>query len=320
MICLKCGKKIPSRDKYCGYCGASTGLLPIRLLLNLGERLPKRFKLLILITAIAIIATVVVLLVVQSQQKVLRMGSEIFTGDIDYQEGVVVYSEYVVSEAPNIDVVITAGEWADPAVSMKFNFYEEKTNTHQPGEALFYYMNDRDCLYIALTLSSLEPDMLSFDKEDIEFSCTIVFDGDNDGFPIPGDDAKRLDSAHRNQLPVFRDVHVDPEGDEESDEQEDGEGACGYRKDTSTWVGEFRIPLNSGDPQDLAIQSGDTIGVRWEIRAWQMSSDGIYRHIGGVEWPIWAPPSVLTGEATPPPCRSLVLASAPESAALEASP
>jgi hypothetical protein len=320
MICPKCGKKIPLRDRYCAYCGASTGLLPVRIL----ERLPRR---LILIPAIVIIAAAILLLVSWSQQEQWYINSA--SDDTINQPGVVIYSEYVGPEAPSIDGVLTAGEWGDPSMSMELIFSEVNSQTQQPGEASFYCMNDNDYLYVALTLSSSNPDFYIFDEEAMEMECRIIFDGDNDGYPDANDDIKILNAGwwEDPQLSDFMDSYVDPVNywaTYEDKKDKNGEGAYGYSKDASNWVAEFKIPLDSGDPQDIKVKPGDTIGVRWEIRGielvkwyefWDLITKGRYSGDSfSVYWPETTTGGGWTAKPVSPPCRSLVLASGPESA------
>lgn len=315
MICPNCGKKIPSRDKYCGYCGALTGSLPILLL----GRLPRR---LILIPAIVIIAIAILLLVswLQQEQWYINRASD----DTIDQPGVVIYSEYVGAEAPDIDGVLTEGEWTDPALGMGLIFSEVYSQTQQLGEASFYCMNDHDHMYLALTLRSLNTSFYTFDEEMMKMECTIIFDGDNDGYPDTGDDMKILNIGWREnpRLRDFIDSHVDPEHYWTPDKYENGEVAYDYTEDASTWVAEFRIPLDSGDPQDLAVQPEDTVGVRWEIwgcehsrwyEVWTIMTRGWnFCDSFALEWPDISTGAYWSERRTWPPCRSLVLASGPE--------
>jgi len=315
MICPKCGNRIPARDKYCGYCGASTGFLPIRLL----KRLPRR---LILISAIVIIAIATLILVSWATHEdwFIDNASSI-EDDPAHQAGIILYSHYAASKPPDIDGVLSRGEWPEPAISMnvclsRYKNYGPSILDQQRGKASFYCINDNDCLYMAITLSSPNPDIVSFDREGVKLGGEIVFDGDNDGYPTPGDDIKRIGSYYLDDsytMPTFSDEHVDSKGWPDYDQQQDGEGAEGYAEDTGTWVCECRVPLNPGDPQDLALQPGDTIGVRWEIdgegrkvrwyEIWDLITRGPDWYLGDitVRWP--------DQYEWPPPCRSLVLAS-----------
>jgi hypothetical protein len=314
MNCPRCGKKIPARDRYCTYCGTSTGSLPVRL----SERLPRRFKFLIMvaaITMIAIAAYVVISLIKMNEVWFIDISS--YSGDPIHQPGVVIYSEYVVAKAPNIDGVLASGEWGEPVINMKPVLRKNRTHTEQPFDASFYCKNDSDNLYIAITLSSLNNKGFSLAKEGLEeIYAEIVFDGDNDGYPAYGDDMKTLGLSEDY---YFMDQYVTSDSYYRfRDEHLDGEGVESYMKDTDTWVGELRIPLHSGDPQDLKTQPGDTIGIRWRIRSqpttrWYKEILGNYNYSDiYLEWPRNEQSNVWT-DRPDPPCRSLVLASGPES-------
>jgi hypothetical protein len=75
-----------------------------------------------------------------------------------------------------------------------------------------------------------------------------------------------------------------------ADEHQDGEAAACFIGEKNSYFWEFRIPLSSGDPEDLAVVAGDTIGVQLHLWEW-----GLRGGTQSVVWPglDWAAPNTF---------------------------
>lgn len=140
---------------------------------------------------------------------------------------------------PVIDGVQGPGEWDSAAQIPVFSAL-------LPGGTIFI-MNDATNLYFALSI----PDA-TLGADD---ALRIRFDNDHNDIVENGEDnlALRGDS-------VFTDAHFS--GSSSSwgfqDNQEEGTGAAGQAAGVNFF--EIAHPLNSGDPFDISVVSGDTLG------------------------------------------------------------
>ena len=183
------------------------------------------------------------------------------TGPADtHPSSTTIYSQDVSAVTPTIDGTLGSGEWSEPAFTMPIKYLwkdEEKT-----GNMEGYFINDEDSLYVAITLTTedFRPDM--FEKEKILLKLDLFFDERNDGVLRKGEDVKWFWELE------YRDAHQ--EGNTYSvDKLKDGEGTCIYSSKANAFVYEFRIPLNSGDTEDLAVKAGDTLGIKVKLSVFQ---------------------------------------------------
>ena len=131
-------------------------------------------------------------------------------------------------------------------------------------------MNDNDDLYAAIEPKAEDFDESLIESLGISFDVYIYFDGDNDDVLSLGEDVKSIWSNLYEQYPPYDHYYDDRNfcttyswlACEDNSDSKNGEGATTYSNETSGYTFEFRIPLNSGDPQDLAVESGGTIGVQ----------------------------------------------------------
>jgi len=162
---------------------------------------------------------------------------------------------------PTIDGDINEAEWLDanaykatlPWVDAGF------VETGNTTKALVLVKNDGDNLYMAFRYED--------DIWDAELDCSnnpavidifgIAFDEDNSGTIDPGEDRKGF-------VAIWAGGFFDKYGDNGSDTDSrfDGNGRMRYHASEKRFHVEMKIPLNSGDPNDIAITPGDAIGVQ----------------------------------------------------------
>ena len=189
-----------------------------------------------------------------------------------------VYSAYISTTAPTVDGILTSGEWPEPAFTKTFDYTVE--DIKKTGDMNGYFMNDEDFLYTAITFSAEDFKENILEEEVGFWSLNVRFDGDNDGIIATGND---IASFWRSS---YSDSHVSDEGDEANDVRLNGFGACQFSPGKKTYTYEFQIPLNSGDSEDLAVNTGDTIGIKVNVIEWQPKLSGKgYSNIGSVGWP-----------------------------------
>jgi PKD repeat protein len=173
-------------------------------------------------------------------------------------ENMTVVSRYTTNP-PNIDGIIRAGEWTN-MMPITLNGYINPQNT-LTGE--LYVMNDNNDIYIAVVI----PD----DNPDADY-LLLDFDLGNDHVATNGDeDAIGFDlNRFYPRFPVgYTDLHW-AAGWWDEDANAHGNGAQSYEPAHPGVPGEywyvFTKPLKSGDTQDMALNVGDTVGFRIEVR------------------------------------------------------
>ena len=190
-----------------------------------------------------------------------------------------VYSAYISTRAPTVDGILTPGEWPEPAFTKTFDYTVE--DTKKTGDMNGYFMNDEDFLYAAITVSADDFKENILEEEVGFWSLNLWFDGDNDGIIGIGNDIARFWRS------MYSDSHIGEEGYEVSDVKLNGFGACNFSPGNRTYVYEFQIQLDSGDPEDLAVKPGDTIGIKVVLVEWVPSpSVNHWNRLGSVGWPI----------------------------------
>lgn len=132
-----------------------------------------------------------------------------------------------------IDGVRSPGEW-DAATSVEVF-----------AGATLFFMNDGVDLYLALEVD--DGTIGADDRVEIRFDNTRngVFDANEDNIAVSGTGA-------------FSDMHSSATSWAIFDGQQDGAGAAGASGGKNFF--EMVHPLNSGDPQDFALSSGDAVG------------------------------------------------------------
>jgi len=199
---------------------------------------------------------------------------------------------------PTIDGIISPGEWGT-AIPITLNGFKGRIDA-RTGQ--LYVLNDSVDLFIGLVL--LDPTNAPSD------TVEIGIDADHDHQASPGkEDALRYEvggavDLYWNGLDWARDT------------TQHGTVARTYAEGKYTY--EFRKPLNSGDPQDMAVAPGAGLGFR--IQA--VDAEDAFRYPTGsrshgetnVEWALWAD---LVLAATPTPAPAPVLSGPAANAQLQ---
>jgi hypothetical protein len=187
-----------------------------------------------------------------------------------------------------IDGQLSAGEW-DGASSYDFTV----TTLDGTTPATLFVMNDYQSVYLAVRVaaSSLPYSSVSFEFDNHDVGALF----------LAGDDAIVLNSA----LGLFDDVRLE-NGNAPTDVEVGGtnDGAVAVTNDGQYSYYELSHPLNSGDPNDLAVAPGDTIGYLMNLVICGASCADTYLPPQEIGWhPArihlypWQPPVVDT---TPP--------------------
>ena len=205
----------------------------------------------------------------------------------------IIYSEYVSGSPPIIEGVLTAGEWTEPAFTKPFQY--TVNDDDKVGEIAGHFMNDDDYLYIAITASGDGMQHSVPEKDWVWFTLTLCFDNENDSVISAGEDIKQLLSSQAGswEWPYYSDSYIKddpPKSVITSDKDKSGEGTVTFSNRYNSYIFEFQIPLNSGDPYDLAIKAGDTIGIKVRLTEDAKVVGGEDRRttysVGWVGWPI----------------------------------
>ena len=191
------------------------------------------------------------------------------------------------TDPPKIDGIISAGEWTNE-IPITLNGYKNPQSTIK-GE--LYVMNGLNNIYIAVVI----PD----DNRDADY-LLLDFDQGNDHVATDGDEDAigfDLNSLYPRFPAGYTDLHWDSFiGWWGEDVNVHGYGAQSYEPPHPGIPGKYRYefvkPLKSGDSQDMALNLGDTIGFRIEVR--DGTTDDWYRYprntVDGVtsRWYEWA--------------------------------
>ncbi len=196
---------------------------------------------------------------------------------------------------PDIDGVISVGEWIDAAVADFTLAYCSETH-----DSTVYIKNDDTYLYLAAVVRNEEYSNLAEMYHDF---ANFYFDNNNNGATDVGEDglAIRFDNT------VFRDTH-NPNGvngwsysDDTQGGTNDLVGAVTHTDSVPDGVGdytfEYRHPLNSADnAHDFSLSPGDTVGFRFSFPDGETDCQAV-----GYNWPSSFPASygdiVIASEA-----------------------
>ncbi|MBN2098435.1 MAG: hypothetical protein JW753_02435 [Dehalococcoidia bacterium] len=206
----------------------------------------------------------------------------------------VVNSGHVPPETtPQIDGVLATGEWGVPAFTLDFKVYETPAATASSyyrveigtGEARGYLVNDNASLYIAIVLTLDGPTRGFWDETGMDFNIGFLLYAD--GSEVP-DDVRWIvwqfdkDWDTNQGLGFDRHWNINYGASGAYDDCENGVRAASHDEGEDVYCYESRIPLSSGDTQDLAVVAGDTIGL--QVCLWHRSRV-TYQFYQGVTWP-----------------------------------
>jgi hypothetical protein len=283
MKCRHCGNIVANSDRHCVYCGKRLGLVPT-------------WAKLLAVPVIAVVVTVSVLL---ARCDSGTLVTSISMSDSGYPTTAVAESQYLLSGVPpQVDGVLGAEEWGAPAFTQGVSFWRHYTRVENgvwqevdqeficSGELRGYFVNDSTSLYVAtaLTADGLEPGLL--EGEGMHCDVLLSFDGDNNGVLTQGEDVRVFDWYPPGSEMGIRDCYWNGPWDYRDDNvQNECEGAAYSAGEENALSAEFRIPLSSSDPGDLAVAAGDTIGFSLSLAiddggVWYPSS-----YDGEVGWP-----------------------------------
>jgi hypothetical protein len=289
MICRSCGGRAVLNDRHCVYCGKRLRLLPT-------------WTKLLALPLVAVVVTVSAVLV-NRDSATLATSVYMRWAESENQRTIVVGSQWLSSKAaPTIDGVLDPGEWGPSVFTKNAQLYrihgkygtaDYAEEIISGGEVGMSLSNDNASLYVAvaLTTAGLEPSFL--DKEHVIFLVYLIFDSSNNGELGLGEDVRKVhwDPRKYGNSGYYSDFHWStrmPWG--LADEHQDGEAAACFIGEENPYFWEFRIPLSSGDPEDLAVVAGDTIGVQLHLWEW-----GLRGGTQSVVWPglDWAAPNTF---------------------------
>ena len=191
----------------------------------------------------------------------------------------IVYSNST-STPPTIDGLLIQNEWGSPEIVKTLNYINCDTSESETHEMAVYFMNDNTYLYIAIKITNEDFESDDVQDQDVDV-IELYFDNDNDGVIEPNEDIKNFWNLE------YDDWFYTGNWSWCSDSKKDGEGAAKHSNHTiGDYTYEFRIPLNSGDDQDLSVTSDCTIGVKILYREMYYSSaDGYWYGAGEDGWP-----------------------------------
>jgi len=184
---------------------------------------------------------------------------------------------------PLFDGILGAwGEnWGDAVITKNLSYTNSLTGENETHKMNVYARYDENNLYIAITV---ENDDFSTDVDHDRDLIWIYFDGDNNGVIEENEDIQRFpwDS-------LYGDFHFTGDGTWAQDALSNGGGRWSFVNvsgDLGNFTYEFEIPLDSGDPQDLSITPGATVGVKIEYQEMHYSEEEqTWSAVGGDAWP-----------------------------------
>jgi hypothetical protein len=267
------------------YTAPSTAVLPkerkkppaaVEIPARLTRRIAKSRWLWAGVSLLFLVVVVSVVVVMLTQESVPILTEPILTNI----EVPTIGSTYASGTLPKVDGLLSPDEWPQPAFTKTLQ-YALKDNK-KTGEMKGYIMNDSNYLYVAIqfTGEGFEEGILK--KEGVFLTPAIWFDGDSDGVISLDEDVGRFWESY------YVDSHVGAEGWEKSDDHRDGLGACTFSDESVTYTYEYQIPLNSGDPQDLATYPGEIIGIKVILGERQYISPNDSTTLGTTGWPTGA--------------------------------
>jgi len=167
------------------------------------------------------------------------------------------------STPPLFDGILGADgeDWGKAVATKTLSYTNSLTGESETHEMNIYARYDDNNLYIAVTVEN--DDFWEDAKRDRDL-LWIYFDGNNNGIIEENEDIQRFPWDERRG-----DFHFTEDGGWAQDEQlnEGGRWRCMETSGgLSNYTYEFEIPLNSGDPQDLSIAPGSTVGMKIEFQ------------------------------------------------------
>jgi len=177
------------------------------------------------------------------------------------------------SVVPTIDGQLSLGEWDDASsIEKAIELFTMKDfgrfESVEKHPFKLYFKNDLRFLYLAMVLENEEmDDHYSESVQDMKLDVfNVKFDNNNNGMLEVGEDQRSVFIV--NGTPVYKDHHYISKEDkargiEDKDNHSDGEGMIRFvqRKNhgSGNYIVELKIPLSSGDIEDINLKPGDRI-------------------------------------------------------------
>lgn len=155
------------------------------------------------------------------------------------------------TKAPAIDGANTAGEWDE---ARKYEFLMpmgSASSVASTAKVVLYLMNSASDLYIGM---QVEDDSAQASLEPVDLDLFAI--GFCKGASLEAGDDRRFVAQG-----LYGDKYFVSAGQDADDTQKDGEGTMVWGK--GAWFMETRIPLASGDTQDLQARPGETL--KWNL-------------------------------------------------------
>lgn len=186
---------------------------------------------------------------------------------------------------PTIDGVISNGEWGDPVLDTWMNYTSFSSGNSETHKFIMYIMNDKVNLYIGIII--YDEDFNTTDSYDV---LELYFDSNHNGIQDTFEDVKSIRISDYQDGPfdlTLNDRYFHEDGYTTSDTQNDGKAVGKHtNQEIGDYVFEFEIPLNSGDPQDISVNSGDTLGLYITYTEMKLMDGGYTQGDGWENWPL----------------------------------
>ncbi|MBI3950351.1 MAG: PD40 domain-containing protein [Acidobacteria bacterium] len=166
---------------------------------------------------------------------------------------------HFTTRAPTIDGQFRAGEW-DEATVEPFTFFMIDFATGDDTRSIpadLYLMNDQKNLYLGLRVLGVPYNNPGIAGQGFDLIALLFDNNNNDTYGL-GEDQKFLLTIQPNisyaQRGAYADLHVVPEDQDGADSHIDGLARIVHSNvhGTGDYTAEFALPLNSGDPFDIA--------------------------------------------------------------------
>lgn len=165
----------------------------------------------------------------------------------------VIQSQYTLTP-PVIDGTRDSMEWPEPAFTKQLDYANQ--GFQEKHDMIGYFMNDDNYLYVAIVITSDDFEAERPEKSDVDV-IEIYFDNNSNNMIEPNED------IHNFWNLQYGDWHFEENERWCSDQNTHGQGKATHsNRNTGDYIYEFKIPLNSGDVQDLSVTSGSVIGIK----------------------------------------------------------
>jgi Tol biopolymer transport system component len=165
-----------------------------------------------------------------------------------------------------MDGQFQSGEWDQTTVEL-FTFFmsDGAGNPTVLLPADLYLLNDQKNLYLGLRILGVQYNNAFIAAGTGFDAILLLFDNNNNSTYELGEDQKILATLQGNvdhaQRGWYLDLHIVPENEDGADPHFDGLGRMVHSNVTGTgdYTAELVLPLNSGDPNDMAVTLNDPV-------------------------------------------------------------